>query len=182
MFDIAWSELLLIAVVALIFIGPKELPQVLNNLGRMAAKLRRSADEFRRHFEESMRESGYEDIHKNIQDLRSLNPGSQIRETIDRAMTQDYTAKPAPAAGEGTTSQPALSQPEPPQNAASEAISETQEHPAASALGAVVAPQGAQAHQAHNGIDEGAYPFEQWPPEPQKPAEEPAKDRAAPVA
>jgi sec-independent protein translocase protein TatB len=175
MFDIAWSELLLIAVVALIFIGPKELPQVLNNLGRMAAKLRRSADEFRRHFEESMRESGYEDIHKNIQDLRSLNPGSQIRETIDRAMTQDYTAKPAEP---GIPPQPAISQPEPPQNAASGAISETQEQPAASTSGPV-APQGAQ---VHHGIDEGAYPFEQWPPEPQKPAEEPAKDRAAPVA
>jgi len=44
MFDIAWSELLLIAVIALIFIGPKELPQVLHTLGRMGAKLRRSAD------------------------------------------------------------------------------------------------------------------------------------------
>ena len=46
MFDIAWSELLLIAVIALIFIGPKELPQVLHTLGRMTAKLRRSADDF----------------------------------------------------------------------------------------------------------------------------------------
>ena len=52
MFDIAWSELLLIAVIALIFIGPKELPQVLHNLGRMTAKLRRSADDFRRQFED----------------------------------------------------------------------------------------------------------------------------------
>ena len=52
MFDIAWSELLLIAVIALIFIGPKELPQVLHTLGRMVAKLRRSADDFRRQFEE----------------------------------------------------------------------------------------------------------------------------------
>ena len=88
MFDIAWSELLLLAVVALIFIGPKELPQVLNSLGRAAAKLRRSADEFRRHFEESMRESGYEDLHKNIQDFRALNPSSQIRDTIDRAINR----------------------------------------------------------------------------------------------
>jgi sec-independent protein translocase protein TatB len=95
MFDIAWSELLLIAVVALIFIGPKELPQVLANLGRMTAKLRRSADEFRRHFEESMRESGYEDLHKNIQDFRSLNPASQLKAGIERAINQDYTAKPS---------------------------------------------------------------------------------------
>ena len=52
MFDIAWSELLLIAVIALIFIGPKELPQVLHTLGRRVAKLRRSADDFRRQFED----------------------------------------------------------------------------------------------------------------------------------
>jgi sec-independent protein translocase protein TatB len=95
MFDIAWSELLLIAVVALIFIGPKELPQVLANLGRMTAKLRRSADEFRRHFEESMRESGYEDLHKNIQDFRALNPASQLKTGIERAINQDYTARPS---------------------------------------------------------------------------------------
>ncbi len=48
----SWSEVLLIAVVALIFIGPKELPAVLHKLGQFTAKLRRSADEFRRHFEE----------------------------------------------------------------------------------------------------------------------------------
>jgi sec-independent protein translocase protein TatB len=101
MFDIAWSELLLIAVVALIFIGPKELPAVLAQLGRATAKLRRSADEFRRHFEESMRESGYEDLHKNIQDFRSLNPANQLRQTIDRAVTQDY-AKPYVAAPQET--------------------------------------------------------------------------------
>jgi sec-independent protein translocase protein TatB len=175
MFDIAWSELLLIAVVALIFIGPKELPHVLNNLGRVAAKLRRSADEFRRHFEESMRESGYEDIHKNIQDLRALNPGSQIKETIDRAINQDHFAKPVPPLEPPAASQPALSQAEPAQAGASGTVSESHEQLAARASGPA-APQGAQ---SGNGTDEGPYPFEHWAPEPQKPAAEPAKDRAA---
>jgi sec-independent protein translocase protein TatB len=95
MFDIAWSELLLIAVIALIFIGPKELPQVLHNLGRMTAKLRRSADDFRRQFEDSVREAGYEDLHKNIQDFRSLHPANQLKDSISRAINQDYTPKPA---------------------------------------------------------------------------------------
>ena len=94
MFDIAWSELLLIAVVALIFIGPKELPQVLHNLGRMTAKLRRSADDFRRQFEDSVREAGYDDLHKNIQDFRSLHPASQLKDSISRAINQEYTPKP----------------------------------------------------------------------------------------
>ena len=98
MFDIAWSELLLIAVIALIFIGPKELPQVLHSLGRMTAKLRLSADDFRRQFEDSVREAGYEDLHKNIQEFRSLHPASQLKDSITRAINQEYAPKPvAPA-------------------------------------------------------------------------------------
>jgi sec-independent protein translocase protein TatB len=97
MFDIAWSELLLIAVVALIFIGPKELPHVLHSMGRMVAKIRRQADEFRRQFDDSVREAGYEDLHKNIQEFRSLNPASQLKDTLVRAMTETPAA-PAPAA------------------------------------------------------------------------------------
>jgi sec-independent protein translocase protein TatB len=93
----SWSEILLIAVVALIFIGPKELPAVLHKLGQVTARLRRSADEFRRHFEDSMREAGYDDLHKNINDLRSLNPSSQLRATIDSAINQSYAPKPQPA-------------------------------------------------------------------------------------
>ncbi len=95
MFDIAWSELLLVAVIALIFIGPKELPHVLHSLGRMTAKLRRTADDFRRQFEDSVREAGYEDLHKNIQEFRSLHPASQLKDSIARAINQDYTPKPA---------------------------------------------------------------------------------------
>ena len=94
MFDIAWSELLLIAVIALIFIGPKELPQVLHSLGRMTAKLRRSADDFRRQFEDSVREAGYEDLHKNIQEFRSLHPANHLKDSIARAINQEYTPKP----------------------------------------------------------------------------------------
>jgi sec-independent protein translocase protein TatB len=170
MFDIAWSELLLIAIVALIFIGPKELPQVLHNLGRAAAKLRRSADEFRRHFEDSMRQSGYEDLHKNLQDFRALNPSSQFRDTIERAINQDYTAKPAPPADQPVEPQPADSQPELPQDAAASKVSES----------GASAPASLQEGQSHNGAGEGPHPFEHWAPEPQKPAEEPKKDHATP--
>ncbi len=101
MFDIAWSELLLIAIIALIFIGPKELPQVLHTLGRMAAKARRSADDFRRQFEDSVREAGYEDLHKNIQQFRSLNPTSNIKDSIARAINEydpNTVTHPAPQA------------------------------------------------------------------------------------
>jgi sec-independent protein translocase protein TatB len=95
MFDIAWSELLLIAVIALIFIGPKELPSVMHSVGKALSKLRRTADDFKRQFEESMRESGYDDLHRNIKDFRAINPASQLKDSINRAISQDYTTKPS---------------------------------------------------------------------------------------
>ena len=60
----------------------------------MTAKLRRSADDFRRQFEDSVREAGYEDLHKNIQDFRSLHPANQLKDSISRAINQEYTPKP----------------------------------------------------------------------------------------
>jgi len=177
MFDIAWSELLLIAVVALIFIGPKELPALLNNLGRAAAKLRRSADEFRRHFEESMREAGYEDLHKNINDLRSLNPSSQLRATIDNAINQSYAPKPPPA-GSQPSAPPSFVQSGAQAQAGghAEAVAEASPFVAAAAPGDGNARSDiagdAPASAEHGTVAEGA----------QKLAVEPSKDYAAPVA
>ena len=62
MFEIGWSELLLIAVVALIAIGPKELPTVLRTLGQWMRKLRHMASEFQSQFQEVMREAEMADL------------------------------------------------------------------------------------------------------------------------
>jgi sec-independent protein translocase protein TatB len=62
----------------------------------MVTKLRRSADDFRRQFEDSVREAGYGDLHKNIQELRSLHPANQLKDQIVRAMNQE-PAQPTPA-------------------------------------------------------------------------------------
>jgi sec-independent protein translocase protein TatB len=102
MFDIGWSELLLIAIIAIIVIGPKELPGVLRNLGRMMTKLRRTADDFRRQFEESADEAGIGDLRREMTTLRSLNPAEQIRDGIDDVMREVNAppgAKPVPAEG-----------------------------------------------------------------------------------
>lgn len=168
MFDIAWSELFLIAVVALIFIGPKELPALLNSLGRTAAKLRRSADEFRRHFEESMREAGYEDLHKNIDDLRSLNPSNQLRATIDSAINQSYAPKPPPAGA----------QPSAPPSFAAAA---TQAAGQAEQTGLENGATSAAAASESNGPVSPASP-DIAPQAAQEAAIEPAKDHATPVA
>jgi sec-independent protein translocase protein TatB len=71
MFEIGWSELLLIAVVALIAIGPKELPTVLRTLGQWMSKLRRIASEFQSQFQEAIREAEMADLKKQVDEMTS---------------------------------------------------------------------------------------------------------------
>lgn len=69
MFDIGWSELMLIGIVALIVIGPKELPSVLRTVGRTVTKLRRMAGEFQGQFQDALREADIADMRKEISDV-----------------------------------------------------------------------------------------------------------------
>src|SRR6266851_9611251 len=75
MFDIGWGELLLIGIVALIAIGPKELPTVLRSLGQWMGKIRRMANEFQGQFQEAMREAEMADLKKQADDLASTVSG-----------------------------------------------------------------------------------------------------------
>lgn len=75
MFDIGWSELLVIAVVALIAIGPKELPGVLRAVGQWMGKARRMAAEFQGQFNEAMREAEMADLKKSFDEVRDATGG-----------------------------------------------------------------------------------------------------------
>jgi sec-independent protein translocase protein TatB len=105
MFDIAWSELLLVAVVAILVVGPKELPGMLRSLGRMLGKLRRTADEFRKHFDDAVREAGGEEIQREIKSLKQNNPLNQIRSSIEDA-AKDVNAPPKPKTGSAQAAPP----------------------------------------------------------------------------
>jgi sec-independent protein translocase protein TatB len=69
MFDIGWSEFVVIGVVALIVIGPKELPAVLRAIGQWTTKIRRMAGEFQSQFQEAMREAEMSDLKKQVDGL-----------------------------------------------------------------------------------------------------------------
>lgn len=69
MFDIGWDELLLIALVALVVIGPKDLPVVLRTVGRWVARARALAGEFRSHVDDMMREAGVDDMKREFSDM-----------------------------------------------------------------------------------------------------------------
>ena len=70
MFDIGWSELVVIAVVALIAIGPKELPGVLRMVGQWMGKARKMAGEFQGQFQEAMREAEMADLKKSFDEVK----------------------------------------------------------------------------------------------------------------
>lgn len=69
MFDISWGEMALVGAVALVVIGPAELPKALRTLGQATAKLRRMAGEFRSQFDEAMREAEVADIRRDLHDV-----------------------------------------------------------------------------------------------------------------
>jgi sec-independent protein translocase protein TatB len=92
MFDISWSEFLLIGVVALIFIGPKELPRVLRTLGQYTRKVRSMAAEFQNQFQEAIREAEMADLKKQVDDMahdiKSYDPLKDVRSDVE-AMSKD---------------------------------------------------------------------------------------------
>ncbi|MGY2806202.1 MULTISPECIES: Sec-independent protein translocase protein TatB [unclassified Bradyrhizobium] len=75
MFDIGWSELVVIAVVALIAIGPKELPGVLRMVGQWMGKARKMASEFQGQFQEAMREAEMADLKKSFDEVKEAATG-----------------------------------------------------------------------------------------------------------
>src|ERR1700761_4989233 len=75
MFDIGWSEFLVIAVVALIAIGPKELPGVLRMIGQWMGKARKMAAEFQGQFQEAMREAEMADLKKSFDEVKEAASG-----------------------------------------------------------------------------------------------------------
>jgi len=89
MFDLAWSELALIGVVALVVIGPKDLPNAVRGLARGIQKLRRMASEFQQHADELVKEANLQEVRQQINEIRNFN----FREEIERAVDSDGTIR-----------------------------------------------------------------------------------------
>ena len=133
MFDISWTEFLLIGVVALIVIGPKELPAVMRSLGQWTRKVRVMAADFQNQFQEAMREAEMADLKKQVddmaQDIKQYDPlkdvradveslGKDFEKSLDRpaepkAVEQKPDSATAPALPEPGAAAPATAAPAP---------------------------------------------------------------------
>jgi len=83
MFDIGWPELLVVAIVLIVVVGPKDLPPMLRAFGRTTKKLRAMASEFRGQFDDALREAELDDVKKTFDDARKLNPMQNLRDAVN---------------------------------------------------------------------------------------------------
>ncbi|MGH6968511.1 MAG: Sec-independent protein translocase protein TatB [Stellaceae bacterium] len=83
MFDFAWSELALIAVVALVIIGPKDLPRVMKNVAFWVRKARSIAREFQGSLEDMVREAELDDVKRDLDAATRFNFDEEMSKTID---------------------------------------------------------------------------------------------------
>ncbi len=83
MFDIGWTEMLVVAIVAILFVGPRELPGMLRTIGKSVKSLRRMAGDFQRQFDDALREAELDGVKDTLNDVRKLNPTSAIKDKLN---------------------------------------------------------------------------------------------------
>ena len=100
MFDISWSELLVIAVVAIVVIGPKDLPRVLRSLGRWTSQVKRMARDFQNQFNEALREAELDSVKKDLEEAAKIDPIADVRTEMAKTNAEIMTElnKPVPEA------------------------------------------------------------------------------------
>ena len=145
MFDIGWSEFLVIAIVALIAIGPKELPGVLRMVGQWMGKARKMAAEFQGQFQEAMREAEMADLKKSFDEVKEAATGftsgnvmTSLEKDVGNALRIDDIDKPAVTAADApaldppvTPTTPAISKVETPEAPIPETFTEADARAAA---------------------------------------------------
>lgn len=83
MFDIGWPELAVIIVVALVVIGPKDLPKALYTVGKWVRAARKVTGDFQRHVDDMMRDTELDEMRKTVQKAGQINVKKQIEDSID---------------------------------------------------------------------------------------------------
>jgi sec-independent protein translocase protein TatB len=180
MFDIGWTELLLIGIVALIVVGPKDLPVMFRTLGRLIGKARAMAREFQRAMEQAADESGVKDMAREFKDsasgrdfgadeLRNFAKGpkawareaakkSVLKETGDAAKPADAKpadAKPADAAAPAADTAATEAAPPRPRGPATEALAAARAEAAEARRTELAARQAASRPDATPAPDDG---------------------------
>ncbi|MGH7076295.1 MAG: Sec-independent protein translocase protein TatB [Stellaceae bacterium] len=108
MFDFSWSEILLVGVIALVVVGPKDLPRVLRTAGQWMGRARAVAREFQGQVDQLMRENELEDVRQHLSDAASIDPRRMIRNWIDPGGEVEKHLSDSEFLGESHTEEPQL--------------------------------------------------------------------------
>ncbi|QBX34792.1 twin-arginine translocase subunit TatB [Paracoccus liaowanqingii] len=149
MLDVGWTELLLIGIVALIVVGPKDLPHLFHALGRFTAKARGMAREFSSAMEDAAKGSGLDEASKSLRDVKNLTSKKSLGlDALDRAADRFEKWDPKRPAPKGAGLQPDPDAPATPQAVAKAAAPVTGPLPAAAGASAAAATPVLAAPQA----------------------------------
>ena len=96
--QVGFFELVVIAVIALIVVGPKDLPRLLRTFGQWMGKAQRLANEFRRGLDQMAKESGVDDVKRQVEAVASLHPANQVKKAVLGTGAATPTPKVAEAA------------------------------------------------------------------------------------
>ncbi|MCF1503033.1 Sec-independent protein translocase protein TatB [Afifella sp. H1R] len=152
MFDIGWTELVVIAGVAIIVVGPKDLPGMLRTFGKTMGQVRRTANDFKRQLDDALKEAerqaGLDETRQSLQSISKMDPLAGVKKDVEAAANrsgQKSAAEPVPSA-----------------------LAPTEETPSASAEPASTEPASTEPTTAEpataepaTGVDEGTAPAEE---------------------
>ena len=93
MFDIGWTEMMVVAVVAILFVGPKELPGMLRTFGRSIKKLRSMAGDFQKQFDDALKDAELDGVKDTLNEVRNLNPAKKIKDHLNPIKQELDSAK-----------------------------------------------------------------------------------------
>jgi len=94
MLDFSWSHILILLIVALVVVGPKDLPRLMRIIGQWMGKARRMADEFRKSFDDMARQSELDELRKEIENLRNERPLADIDRHLQSIIPDDMKSAP----------------------------------------------------------------------------------------
>ncbi len=100
MLDIGWWELVVVAMIALIVVGPKDLPRILRVIGQWAGKARAMAREFQGSIDDMVREAGVDDIKKEVESVATFDVEKELGDAIDQTGAPEHSIEPPPPGGE----------------------------------------------------------------------------------
>lgn len=104
--DLSWSHLLLVVIVALVVVGPKDLPKLMRTVGQWLGKARQMADQFRKSFDDMTRQAELDELRSELEALRSRRPFAETERELSQAILPAEFASAPPASSEPKSESP----------------------------------------------------------------------------